>query len=153
MRFSYLLSVFLPLRKSVQIRIYFWSVFSCIQSEYRKIRTTNNSAFGHFPRSVAPNDRELFLDGIEDWERISNFCMLHVVYEKEHYEYYEQENFCITLFFSVKPRKTNYAITLFLIQHCYYLGIIHLVRTQNPKNELILPVIRARKMELFWENS
>ena len=60
---------------------------------------------------------------------------------------------CITLFFSVKPRKTNYAITLFLIQHCYYLGIIHLVRTQNPKNELILPVIRARKMELFWENS
>ena len=30
---------------SVQIRIYFWSVFSCIG-------TRNNSAFGHFSRSV-----------------------------------------------------------------------------------------------------
>ena len=37
---------------SVQIRSYFWSVFSCIQSEYRKIRTRNNSVFGHFSRSV-----------------------------------------------------------------------------------------------------
>ena len=49
--------------KSVQIRIYFWSVFSCIwteygeiwslhiQSEYRKIRTRNNSIFGPFWRS------------------------------------------------------------------------------------------------------
>ena len=109
MRFSYLLSVFLPLRKSVQIRIYFWSVFSCIQSEYRKIRTTNNSAFGHFPRSVAPNDRELFLDGIEDWERISNFCMLHVVYEKEHYEYYEQENLYYFVFLrETKKNKLRY---------------------------------------------
>ena len=36
-----------PLRcvKSVQIRSYFWS-------EYRKIRTRNNSVFGHFSRSV-----------------------------------------------------------------------------------------------------
>ena len=38
--------------KSVQIRSYFWSVFSCIQSEYREIRTRNNSVFGHFSRSV-----------------------------------------------------------------------------------------------------
>ena len=38
--------------KSVQIRSYFWSVFSCIQSGYRKIRTTNISASGHFSRSV-----------------------------------------------------------------------------------------------------
>ena len=37
--------------KSVQIRSYFWSVFSCIQSEYRKIRIRNNSVFGHFLRS------------------------------------------------------------------------------------------------------
>ena len=27
--------------KSVQIQSYFWSIFSCIQSEYRKIRTRN----------------------------------------------------------------------------------------------------------------
>ena len=31
--------------KSVQIRSYFWSIFSCI-------RTRNNSVFGHFSRSV-----------------------------------------------------------------------------------------------------
>ena len=52
--------------KSVQIWSYFWSVFSCIrteygeirsiwlrsiQSEYRKIRTRNNSVFGHISRS------------------------------------------------------------------------------------------------------
>ena len=49
--------------KSVQIWIYFWSVFSCIwteygeiwslriQSEYRKMWTRNNSVFGHFSRS------------------------------------------------------------------------------------------------------
>ena len=52
--------------KSVQIRSYFWSLFSCIrteysvirysvslriQSEYRKIRTRNNSVFGQFSRS------------------------------------------------------------------------------------------------------
>ena len=38
--------------KSVQIRSYFWSVFSCIQSKYRKIQTRNNSVFGHFSRSA-----------------------------------------------------------------------------------------------------
>ena len=38
--------------KSVQIRSYFWSVFSCIRTEYRKIRNRNNSVFGHFSRSV-----------------------------------------------------------------------------------------------------
>ena len=37
--------------KGVQIRSYFWSVFSCIQSEYRKMRTRNNSVFGHFSRN------------------------------------------------------------------------------------------------------
>ena len=37
--------------KSVQIRNYFWSVFSYIRTEYRKIRTRNNSVFGHFSSS------------------------------------------------------------------------------------------------------
>ena len=37
--------------KSVHIRSFFWSAFSCIQSEYRKIRSRKNSAFGHFSRS------------------------------------------------------------------------------------------------------
>ena len=38
--------------KIVQIRRYFWSIFSCIRTEYRKIQTRNNSVFGHFSRSV-----------------------------------------------------------------------------------------------------
>ena len=51
--------------KSVQIRSYFWSVFSCILTEYgeirrdispysvreREYRSRNNSVFGHFLRS------------------------------------------------------------------------------------------------------
>ena len=37
--------------KSIQIRSFFWSVFSRIQSEYRKIRTRKNSVFGHFSHS------------------------------------------------------------------------------------------------------
>ena len=34
--------------KSVQIRSFFWSVFSCIRIEHRKVRTRKNSVFGHF---------------------------------------------------------------------------------------------------------
>ena len=52
-------SIFLPKTaldgccvKSVQIRNFFWSVFSCIRTEYSKIRTRKNSTFGHFSRSV-----------------------------------------------------------------------------------------------------
>ena len=37
--------------KSVQIWSYFWSVFFCIRTECRKIRTKNNSVFGHFSHS------------------------------------------------------------------------------------------------------
>ena len=37
--------------KSVQIRSYFWSVYSCTRTEYRKIRTRSDSVFGHFSRS------------------------------------------------------------------------------------------------------
>ena len=38
--------------KCVEIRSYFRSIYPCIQSEYRKIRTGNNSVFGHFSRSA-----------------------------------------------------------------------------------------------------
>ena len=40
--------------KSAQIRSFFWSVFSCIRTEYRKIRVRKNSLFGHFSRSGNP---------------------------------------------------------------------------------------------------
>ena len=39
--------------KIVQIRNYFWSLFSCIRTEYRKIWTRNNSVFGHISRSIS----------------------------------------------------------------------------------------------------
>ena len=40
-------------RESVQIRSFFWSVFSHIRTEYGEIlRTRKNSVFGHFSRSV-----------------------------------------------------------------------------------------------------
>ena len=38
--------------KSIQIRSFFWSLFSRIQTEYEKIRTRKNFVFGHFSRSV-----------------------------------------------------------------------------------------------------
>ena len=39
--------------KSVQIRSFFWSVFSRIRTETEKIGTRKNSIFGHFSRSVS----------------------------------------------------------------------------------------------------
>ena len=45
---------------SVQIRSYFWFVISCIQSEYWKIWTRNNSAFGYFSYSRG-DDRRLYV--------------------------------------------------------------------------------------------
>ena len=39
--------------KSVQIRGFSRSVFSCIQSEYRKIWTRKNSVLGHFSRTAS----------------------------------------------------------------------------------------------------
>ena len=38
--------------KSIQKRSFFCSVFSCIQFEYREIRTRKNSEFGHFSHSA-----------------------------------------------------------------------------------------------------
>ena len=43
--------------KSAQIQIFFWSLFSCIRTEYRKIRTRKNSVFGHFSRSYIVTNR------------------------------------------------------------------------------------------------
>ena len=62
---------FLQCVKSVQIRSYFWSVFSRIRNEYGyfvslriqsecgKIRTRNNSVFGHFSRSATHRKEQL----------------------------------------------------------------------------------------------
>ena len=37
--------------ESVQIRSFFWLVFSCIRTEYRNTRTRKNFVFGHFSRN------------------------------------------------------------------------------------------------------
>ena len=52
--------------KNIQIRRYFCSVFSCIQSEYRKIRTRNNSVFGYFSRSMSHTHKSPET-GIKSW--------------------------------------------------------------------------------------
>ena len=44
--------------KSVQIWSYFWTVFSCISTEYRNLRTRNNSVFGQFIWSEPNTDIE-----------------------------------------------------------------------------------------------
>ena len=44
--------IFLYYVKSVKIQSVFWSVFSCIQTGYRKIRTRKNSVFGYFSHSA-----------------------------------------------------------------------------------------------------
>ena len=38
--------------KSLQIRSFFWSVFSSIRTEYGKVRTRRNSTFGPFSHSI-----------------------------------------------------------------------------------------------------
>ena len=45
--------------RSVQIWGFFWSLFSCIRTEYRKIRARKTSVFGHFSLSV--------LDMVRTW--------------------------------------------------------------------------------------
>ena len=52
--------------KSVQIRSYFWSVFSCIWTEYGYLRTRNNSVFGHisFSESFRTFTENIFLEPI-----------------------------------------------------------------------------------------
>ena len=40
--------------RSVQIRNFLWSVFSCFWSKYRKIRTRKKSIFEYFSHSVKP---------------------------------------------------------------------------------------------------
>ena len=59
--------------KSVQIRSFFWSIYSCVQSEYRKIRTRKNSAFGHFSRTCQISKMELFVKITNDFQSLTVF--------------------------------------------------------------------------------
>ena len=65
--------------KSVQTQSYFWSVFSCIWTECRKIRTRNNSVFGHFSRSVQIIFRVICLKKIIFCiSQIVSYCFLYL---------------------------------------------------------------------------
>ena len=50
--------------KSVQIRSIFWSAFSRIQPEHRKIRARKNSVFGLFSRSVFLGNYSVLIVGV-----------------------------------------------------------------------------------------
>ena len=62
--------------KSVQIPSFFWSVFSCIHSEDRKIRNRKNSVFGHFSRSEPV---AVVLLECEPKKDFMTYCFLHIV--------------------------------------------------------------------------
>ena len=60
--------------KSVQIRSFFWSVFSCIRTEYRKIQTRKNSEFGHFSRhNILSTRTNFFLSSSGKIESVQEF--------------------------------------------------------------------------------
>ena len=63
--------------KSFQVRSYFWSVFSCIRTEYGKIRTRKNFVFAHFSRSVCNLNyiNILALALSFRWMEVSRFCL------------------------------------------------------------------------------
>ena len=60
--------------KSVQVGSFFWSAFSCIRTEYRKIWIRKNSLFGHFSRNVYADFSNNF----------SNFPKASIFQRKEH---------------------------------------------------------------------
>ena len=56
-------------KKSLQIRSFFWSVFSGIWTEYGKIRTRKSSVFGHFSRSASVLKCILFSKLAAKWNK------------------------------------------------------------------------------------
>ena len=66
----------LPLREKCPNPSFFWPVFSCIQSKYRKIRTRKNSVFGDFSPNGLCNYQWWVLTDIPK-NRIFNFERLN----------------------------------------------------------------------------
>ena len=65
--------------KSVQIRNFFWHVFSYIRTEYRKIWTRKNSVFRHFSRSemLSNNSRSVRITRVQYWDLLHFYFHLH----------------------------------------------------------------------------
>ena len=58
--------------KSVQIRSFFWSVFSCIQSKYGKIRARKKSRSSFFEKIVKDFWKKMF---------VVDFAVIHKIFE------------------------------------------------------------------------
>ena len=59
--------------RGVQMQSYFWSAFFCIRTEYREVRTRNNSIFGHFSRSEISETFSFYLLYMDWYILIPNF--------------------------------------------------------------------------------
>ena len=67
--------------KSVQIRSFFWAVFSCIRTEYKKIQTRKISVFRYFSRSSLLRSSKLTKCQVDDREPMHSvymFCYLRL---------------------------------------------------------------------------
>ena len=96
--------------KSVQIRSFFWSVFSCIQSKYREIRTRKNSVFGHFSRSdmLKWNERTILKASSKP-----DCCVTRIAYRFVWIWYLQIicKNICIKCFIKNKHSSMNARLT------------------------------------------
>ena len=110
--------------KSVLIWSYVWSVFSCIQSEYRKIRTRNNSAvIAWWKNLMLTNKRTL-----KDWFYLE--MVSHIVINDKTQTPWKNIHFfffllcCIVIDCSWKLRYVkkakNFIKRIHLITHVYY---------------------------------
>ena len=72
--------------KIIRMWSFFWSVFSCIRNEYRKIRTRKNFVFGHFSRSV-------ILYNLAQYTNISKKALVRKAPLKERYVIYDEAKF------------------------------------------------------------
>ena len=69
--------------KSLPLWCFFWSVFSCTQTEYRKVRTRKKSVFGQFSRSDGPakvRSPRLFTKNRQEYcsRKLPNFRILQL---------------------------------------------------------------------------
>ena len=66
--------------KRVQIHSYFWFIFFCIWTEYRKIQTRNNSIFGQFSRSGCLQEIFPLMITLKNFIHCSLLIYLKIVY-------------------------------------------------------------------------
>ena len=88
--------------KSFQKQSFFWSLFSHVRTEYEKMRTRKNSAFGHFSHSVTETQIKDFIFVKIFWSKSSRSkCSVKKVFLKisqnSHENTYARDSFLIKL--------------------------------------------------------